>query len=290
MSDVSEQPLQTPGPMSSYNVIGEVTEGLHRLLLDKYALGGQPPRIEEDLSFVPKDREEVIYIYMYRAIQNPNMLTEKRWRQAPIQVPGADPDKPMFFYQRPPLVLDLFYLVSVHSKFRSDAERLMGWTLMTMWENALLLRRPRRFVLPDGRAIDSKGRDWDPDRELDGDDDGVHVERVALSLVDDLTIGDAINLFTIHEAPYRPFLTYRARVAMTGSIIATGETQVRAPRPVPVSDTLRGPEIPGREVTRSGRIKSTGRRSGKARKTPGPPAHNLRPIEEDPNADNESED
>ena len=113
---------------------------------------------------------------------------------------------------------------------------------------------------------------------------------MALSLVDDLTIGDAINLFTIHEAPYRPFLTYRARVAMTGSIIATGETQVRVPRAEPVDATLRGPQIPGREVTRSGRIKSTGRRPRKDRNLPGPAGNNLRPIEETPNADNESED
>jgi len=288
--NTTEQPLMKPGPLSSYSVIGEVTEGLHRLLLDRYDLGGQPPRIEEDLSFVPKDREEVIYIYMYRAIQNPNLLTEKRWRQAPLDIPGHDPKVTgITYYQRPPLVMDLFYLISVHAKFRSDAERLMGWTLMTIWEKALLLRRPRRFVLPDGRVIDSMGRDWDPERELDGDEDGVHVERVAMSLVDDLTIGDAINLFTIHEAPYRPFLTYRARVAMTGSIIASGETKVSAPRPESVSDTLRGPEIPGREVTRSGRIKSTGRRTKKDWQAPGPKGHNLRDID-DNNDKNESED
>ncbi len=291
MSDtiLRDQPLQRPGPLSSYSVIGEVTEGLHRLLLDRYDLSGQPPRIEEDLKFVPKDREEVVYIYMYRAVQNPNLLTEKRWRPAPLDIPGYNPEggDPLL-YQRPPLIMDLFYLIAVHSRFRSDAERLMGWTLMTLWENPVLLKRPRRFVLPDGRVIDSLGRDWDPSADPDEEPEaGVNVERVALSLVDDLTIGDAINLFTIHEAPYRPFLTYRARVAMLGSIIATGDTVVRVPRAVPAGGTLPQPEIPGREVTRSGRIKSTGRR-GSPRNPPGPPAHNLRKIDE--STDNKSED
>ena len=62
------------GPFSSSNIIGEVTEAVHRLLLDTYDLTPQPPRIEEDLKFTPKDREEVIYIYMYRAAQNGPVL------------------------------------------------------------------------------------------------------------------------------------------------------------------------------------------------------------------------
>ena len=44
------------GPMSGRNIIGEVTESLHRFLLDGYDLGEQPPRLEEDLAFIPKDR------------------------------------------------------------------------------------------------------------------------------------------------------------------------------------------------------------------------------------------
>ena len=37
--------------------------------------------------------------------------------------------------------------------------------------------------------------------------------------MDDLTVGDAINLFSLHEAPYRPFLTYRARIAIDGPLV-----------------------------------------------------------------------
>ena len=46
------------------------------------------------------------------------------------------------------------------------------------------------------------------------------MEKVSLGLVDDLTVGDAINFFTIHEAPYRPYLTYKARCAMEGALIS----------------------------------------------------------------------
>ena len=56
------------GPMSGRNIIGEVTESMHRFILDGYDIAEQPPRLEEDLKFVPKDREEVIYIYMYLSL------------------------------------------------------------------------------------------------------------------------------------------------------------------------------------------------------------------------------
>jgi hypothetical protein len=60
----------------------------------------------------------------------------------------------------------------------------------------------------------------------------VIMEKVGLSLTDDLTVGDAINFFTIHEAPYRPFLTYQARCAMEGALIASDSGQVpEIPRP-----------------------------------------------------------
>ena len=74
------------GAMLGQNIIGEVTESIHKFLIDQYALTEQVPRFEEDLSFVPKDREEVVYIYMYRAAQNPNLRNAKRYRQAPVFV------------------------------------------------------------------------------------------------------------------------------------------------------------------------------------------------------------
>ena len=131
MSDVMIDGMPA-GPMSGVNIIGEVTENLQRFILDGWNLSERPPRIEEDLSFSPKDREEVVYVYMYRLAQNPNLMNQKRWRQAPVFL-GSDPEQGgEVYYHRPPILLDLFYLLMVHSKFRSDAERLIGWLLLRL--------------------------------------------------------------------------------------------------------------------------------------------------------------
>jgi hypothetical protein len=207
------------GTHSSYETIGEVTEAIHALLKESYNLSDQVPRVEEDLQFVPKDREEVLYIYMYRVCQNPNLKNQRRLREAPISVPDQG-----VFYQRPPLILDVFYLIAGHAKFRSDAERLLGWALLTMNDATRILYRPRRFILPGGQAVDSKGRDWNAD--ADCNEDGLLVEKVSLALVDDLTVGDAVNIFTMNEAPYRPYLTYRARLALIGPLTSAGDGTV----------------------------------------------------------------
>jgi hypothetical protein len=260
--------LSQVGQMSGRNIIGEVTESVHKFLLDGYDIGERPPRFEEELSFVPKDKEEVIYLYMYRLCQNPSLVNQKRFRQAPVFVKGTGADGEVF-YHRPPLLLDLFYLLAVHSKFRSDAERLLGWMLLRLNEATHLIYRPRKFLLPDGRSVDSIGRPYDPDCSLDDDD--LQMEKVSLALVDDLTVGDAVNLYSLHEAPYRPFLTYRARVALDGPLVASsGGTTVRMPRLGQQSER----RDPGPIASASGRIK--GQRSPrKKRTTPGPTGHNV---------------
>jgi hypothetical protein len=262
--------IATPqiGQMSGRNIIGEVTESVHKFLLDGYDIGERPPRFEEELSFVPKDKEQVIYLYMYRICQNPSLVNQKRFRQAPVFVKGTGKSGEVY-YHRPPLLLDLFYLLAVHSKFRSDAERLLGWMLLRLNEATHLIYRPRKFLLPDGRGVDSIGRTYDPDCSLDDDD--LQMEKVSLALVDDLTVGDAVNLYSLHEAPYRPFLTYRARVALDGPLVASsGGTTVRMPRLGQQSE--RGD--PGPIASAGGRIK--GQRSPRKKRTPpGPTGHNV---------------
>lgn len=258
------------GPMSGRNIIGEVTEALHKFLLDGYDVSDSPPRLEEDLKFVPKDREEVIYIYMYRVAQNPDLKNRKRYRQAPVFMESEPEDGGEVFYHRPPLLLDLFYLLMVHSKFRSDAERLMGWTLLRLNEATHLVYRPRKFLLPDGREVDSIGRAYDP--SCSTDEDGLWMEKVSLAMVDDLTVGDAINFFGLHEAPYRPFLTYRARVALDGPLVASsGGTAVHLPRmqSVPAADHRSNSESP------VGRMKA-GRPIPRQSSLPGPEPHFIR--------------
>lgn len=276
------EPGKTPvmGPMSGRSIIGEVTEAMHRFLLDGYNLGLQPPRFEEDLKFVPKDREEVVYIYMYRLSQNPNLQNTKRPRVAPVFVNDDPEDGGEVYYHRPPMLMDLFYLVMCHSKFRSDAERLLGWVVLRLHESTHLIYRPRRFVLPDGREVDSLGRPYNP--AASPSDENLYMEKVSVALVDDLTVGDAINLFNLFEAPYRPFLTYRARVALDGGLVASsGGTGIQLSRLAQME-----PPGPRRNLeSPSGRI-IAGRPTAQPKQLPGPKAHFFRrKIDADPDTE-----
>lgn len=266
------------GPMQGHRVIGEVTEALHRFLMDGWKSDNPPPRIEEDISFVPKDREEVIYIYMYRLAANTALQNSKRWREARVTASlQENAGVEQVFYERPPLYLDLYYMISVHSKFRSDAERLMGWLLLRLHEATHLLYRPRRYLLPDGKEVDSLGKPW----SVDNAGEEVVMEKVALAMVDDLTVGDAINFFTIHEAPYRPYLTYQARCAMEGSLIASPGATTIANRPLESTREERpAHERPG------GRIGRAPLRSKQKESPFGPHGQDFRPIDDD---NNESE-
>ena len=149
-------------------------------------------------------------------------------------------------------------------------------SLLSLHYTPRLVYRPRRFILPDGRAVDSLGRTWDP--QADTNLAGLQVEKVSLSLVDDLTVGDAINMFTLHEAPYRPFLTYRARVALDGPLVSTeGGTTVNMGDDdgldqMPIVEPLAAQQ---RRESLSGRI-SPGRPLPPIHTPPGPEAHNMR--------------
>ena len=216
---------------------------------------------------------------MYRVVQNTALQNRKRFRVAPI-VTGNEADGGPMYYHRPPLILDLFYLVSAHSKFRSDAERLLGWTILRLHEATHLIYRPRRFSLPDGRDVDSLGRPYDPDVSEGADE--LFMEKVSLALVDDLTVPDGINLFTIMEAPFRPFLTYRARVALDGPLyMSSGGTTIRAPHatqtPPPRSD------LPYKQSP-SGRIKGAVPPNS-TRIPPGPQAHGYRRLSDLPESE-----
>lgn len=259
------------GPMQGFGVIGEVTEALHRFILDGWSFDTPPPRIEEDLSFVPKDREEVLYTYMYRLSQNQALMNSKQWRPAKVTLNRGDRDDGIMYYERPPLYLNLFYLVGFHSKFRSDTERLMGYMLLRLQDATHLVYRPRKYVLPNGDNVDSLGRPWLAEAE---DDDNLVMEKVALALVDDLTIGDAINFYTIHEAPYRPYLTYRAMCSLEGYLVAGTPTTIRMQRAEPFDSQ----ERPANERS-NGRLRPTEPSLTRPRTMIGPPGHNIRPLD-----------
>lgn len=285
MSDSRERvlpPSFSQGPVQGKHIIGEITESLHRFVLDGWTAdraaavgarpGNPPPRIEEDLSFEPKDREEVVYVYMYRCAQNTALMNSKHWRPAKINLRmKGGPRTNEIFYERPPLYLNVFYLVAVHSKFRSDAERLLGWLMMRLYEATHLVYRPRKYYLPDGRIVDSTGADW----SMDNDGDDVIMEKVGLSLVDDLTIGDAIHFYTIHEAPFRPYLTYRAQCAMEGPLVAGPPTQVRHQR------ATMAPQEEGPEHANGRMRPQRNDLPQRPRMQIGPPGFGYRPIEDD---------
>lgn len=220
----------TRGPLQGGGLIGEITEAVHRWLLDGWPeSAGRAPRIEEDLSFVPKDREEVVYVYMYRVARNEDLKTARRYRASPLsrhrEGAGAD-----LLFERAPFFVHVHYLVAVHSRFRSEADRLLGWAMMRLNDASHLIYRPRKYLLPGGEAVDSLARPWAAD--ADGD---IEMEKVSLALVDDLTVGDAVNFFTIHEAPYRPYLTYRAMCGMRSAMIEGPASRISVPPPEPWS-------------------------------------------------------
>lgn len=266
------------GPFQGQGLIGEVTENLHRFLLEGWSLDRPPPRIEEDLSFVPKDRQEVVYTYMYRVGQNTSLKNTKHWRASKISV--NQPDSERVLYERPPIYLELYYLVAVHARFRSDAERLLGWSILRLWEANTLIYRPRRYTLPDGTVLDSSGQPWD----LDNTGADVVMEKVGIAMVDDLPIGDAINFFTIHDAPYRPYVTFRAQCAMEGSLLAGPATGVANARLMDRPSAPRTGERPG------GRLVGQKPTQRTDFPTPGPKGYEHRPIDEEHiNQDNEED-
>lgn len=207
-----------PVPAVGEGLIGEVSEALQAWV------AGLPgaPRVVDALGAEVDDGEEVVFVVLYRVARNADLLAPKRWQRARPPV-----DEGAALWARPPLYLDLHYLVATHARFRGDAERLLGAVLLRLHEATHLVHRPRRYGLPDGRVVDSSGAAWTPEVRP-----GVVVEKVSVDLVDDLPLTDAMHLLARCEAPFRPYVTYRARCALEGALVAGVPTQVRIDRVV----------------------------------------------------------
>lgn len=204
------------GLMSGRDIIGEVTEAVKKYIKDGW-VDEKNLTIEEQLDKTSMGKtDQFAFVYMYRLAHNPNLQNRKRFRRAPVFLNDSEESGNVYLH-RPPIMVDLFYLITAHAQFPSETAKLLGWLLLRLNEATHLIYRPRKFVLPDGREVDSLGRDYDPNVDLE--EENLVIEKVSLSLVDDLTVGDAINLFSLHEAPYRPFLTYRARIAIDGPLV-----------------------------------------------------------------------
>lgn len=299
MTQLDPQDVIGRGPYQGAEILGEITESVERWILDGWA-GPDRLLVRSDLDYQPAERQRVVYLYMYRCTRNSALLNSKRWRPARVSLGAPEDDAPQFL-ERPPLYLDVFYLLSVHARFRPEAERLLGWLLLRLNEATHLIYRPRRYVLPDGEAVDATGRPWTPDNR----GEGVIMEKVSLDIVDDLNVGDAVNFFNIQNAPYRPYVTYRARCAMEGSLVQAAPTFIRSlpvePTPDGASEERRAARQEGRAETRpNGRMPtgSGGARSGRARladprrrRTPfGPDGHRHGPIPSDDSPDSGTQD
>ena len=158
-----------------------------------------------------------------------------------------------------------------------------GFVLLAMQETTHLIYRPRRYILPGGDVVDSRGQPWSAEYDP-RDEEDLFIEKVALALVDDMSIGDAINFFTIHEAPYRPYLTYCARCGMDGSLVAGDPTTVRSGG---VSPSLSQQPARARPSGRLNPRKSPEESSGRFKSPFGPEGHKPRRFDDESSSESE---
>jgi hypothetical protein len=211
-----QMPEVSTAPMSGRDIIGDVTEAIKKFVKDGWT-ESTTLTIEERLDKTSMGKtDQFAFIYMYRLAHNPNLQNRKRLRQAPVFL-NDSPESGNVYLHRPPLLVDLYYLITAHAQFPSETAKILGWLLLRLNEATHLIYRPRKFILPNGNSVDSLGREYDPNIPLT--EEKMVIEKVSLALVDDLSVGDAINMFSLHEAPYRPFLTYRARIAIDGPLV-----------------------------------------------------------------------
>ncbi len=212
--------------------IAEVSDAVHGLLRDAWPAAFGTPRVLDDLAQRPPEREAALYAALVQVQQNPTLRTARRPGPSPL-VLERDGVR-THFLERPPVHLDLVYLLAAEATHRVDAQRLLGWAVMRIHEAARVLVRPRRFVLPDGAAVDSLGRPWRADAP------DVAMAAVSLGRAETGSLSEAIALFGSWRAPFRPFLTVRARTALWGALVEAPTTRVG------VGPVLPAP-LPGRE-------------------------------------------
>jgi len=204
----------------SQDTLGEVTEALHAWIRSGWQRESACPVILEDLAETPHGEEPAFYVLQYRVEPAGGLSTPRNWRLAHLEVPGEFGTER--FLERPPIFVDVYFLVAVHARFRSEAERLLGWVLLRLCEASHLVDRPRAFTLPDGRRVASDGL------PLSGAESrGALREKIGLAWVQDLRPQEAVGLFSAHRAPFRPHLTFRARASLAGALRVAQPTTIR---------------------------------------------------------------
>lgn len=116
--------------MSDFTVVGDVGETLKRLLDDDPWTGVMP---KPDVTFKsPKEIKDEggsanrVSLFLYQILENPFLRNEEPLRGGDDQL------------QTPPLVLDLFYLVTPYSEDKTQEKYILGKVMQIFYDNAVL--------------------------------------------------------------------------------------------------------------------------------------------------------
>lgn len=116
--------------MSDFTVVGDVGETLKRLLDDDPWTGVMP---KPDVTFKsPKEIKDEggsanrVSLFLYQILENPFLRNEEPLRVGDDQL------------RTPPLVLDLFYLVTPYSDDKTQEKYILGKVMQIFYDNAVL--------------------------------------------------------------------------------------------------------------------------------------------------------
>ena len=113
----------TSGLMSGRDIIGEVTEAVKKYVKDGWT-DERNLTIEEQLDKTSMGKaDQFAFVYMYRLAHNPNLQNRKRFRRAPVFLNDGE-DTSNVYLHRPPIMVDLFYLITAHAQFPSETAKL----------------------------------------------------------------------------------------------------------------------------------------------------------------------
>ncbi len=209
------------------SVVGEVTEAIVAHLAKGWV--GESPSIHENFSQPDRDGTPALFVALYRLARGAGSHSCRRPEVLGVPYSEASEVGAKAWVARPPLRFDAYYAVAASARHRSDAERILGAALVRLGEIATLVDRPRRFFLETGACVDSNGAPWSPTTV------GVARERVGLALVDDLDVHGAAALFAAWQAPWRPYVTWKASVALDGPTTSRAPTRIHVARLEPRS-------------------------------------------------------
>lgn len=116
--------------MSDYAVIADVSQTLEKLLNDAMKVFATPPKaqvhdLQDPISLAPP----TLTIFLFDVVEDPNVRNRPRLRGV------APPDVTI---TKPPMALQLHYLLTPWSKDRSTDQQMLGRAMQVLYDNATL--------------------------------------------------------------------------------------------------------------------------------------------------------